>query len=70
MNNEDLGQKIIPDVKPLDTKAKITREELMETVEEMIKRSNDMPRDAMIMPLNHYDLHSLLLLLLSILRLH
>lgn len=75
MNKEDFGQKIIPDVKPLDThtmikkKELINRVELIETIEEMIKRSDDMPRDAMIMPLNHYDLHSLLLLLLSILRL-
>jgi hypothetical protein len=73
-SKEDFGQKIIPDVKPLDTiikkKELINRVELIETIEEMIKRSDDMPRDAMIMPLNHYDLHSLLLLLLSILRLH
>src|ERR1700676_3443907 len=53
------------DVKPLD---KPTRDEMLKMLEEMVKSIEALPQAAMATPVNQYDLQSLLLLLLSILR--
>ena len=47
---------------------KPTRKELLDLLHDMITRIEELPQQAMITPINHYDFLSALLLLLSILR--
>ncbi len=47
---------------------KPTREDLVNVLDEMIKRIEDMPPNAMVVSINHYDFVSLLMLLSSIFR--
>jgi hypothetical protein len=47
---------------------KITRKELLEMLDEIIKRFEDLPQHAMITPITHSDFCSLLLLLSAIFR--
>ncbi|HUX79861.1 MAG TPA: hypothetical protein VMW10_08990 [Alphaproteobacteria bacterium] len=73
---DDQGNEIIPQikekdaVKPLDveTTSKPTKKELLNMLDEMIKNIENLPQDAMLAPINHYDYCSSLLLLSSILR--
>lgn len=49
--------------------SKLTKQEILDMVEEMIKNVDNLPRYAMSAPITHIDYHSLLLLLSAILRL-
>lgn len=57
MNNEIVLEEI-----------KLTKKDRIKMLEEMIKSYENLPQNAMITPVNHYDFVSGLLLLLSILR--
>lgn len=52
----------------MSEKKKITKEEIENSIEEMLTGLANMRVDAMSLPLTHYDYQSLLILLLSILR--
>jgi hypothetical protein len=62
---DDEGNVITPQVlnKPIPSKL-----ELLDALDEMIKRIEDMPQQAMVVSINHYDFVSLLILLSSIFR--
>ena len=62
---DDEGNTIVPQVqdKPLPT-----RQDFLDALDEMITRIEDMPQQAMIVSINHYDFVSLLILLSSIFR--
>jgi len=47
---------------------KPTKEEMLQMLDEMIKNIEGLPLNAMIMPVNHYDWCSLLILLSGVLR--
>ena len=51
-----------------EDKNKISRETLLEVLEEMIKNIEGLPPHAMILPINHYDFCSLLTWLSLFLR--
>lgn len=55
--NDELVKAEEPIVKP-------TKKELLRTLEEMVKTFNDLPQEAMMAPINHYDFSSLLSVLL------
>jgi hypothetical protein len=63
---DDEGNVIVPAVQEA---AKPTREDFLDALDEMIRRIEDMPQNAMIVAINHYDFASLLVLLSSIFRL-
>lgn len=72
---DDEGNEIIPKeaILPKDTIAespdyKPTKKEMLEMLEEMRKRIESLPPDAMLAPITHADFCSLLMLLSSILR--
>jgi len=52
------------DVKTEEPKAKPTKKELLKTLEEMVKTFNELPQEAMMAPITHYDFSSLLSVLL------
>lgn len=56
-----------PDVKPLYNE-KPTKEEMVEMLDKMIKSIEDLPQQAMTLPVNQYDLLSFMLLISSILK--
>lgn len=62
---DDEGNVITPQV--VDKPA-ICKADLLDALDEMIKRIEDMPQQAMIVSINHYDYVSLLILLSSIFR--
>ena len=62
---DDEGNVIVPVVKE---KAPVTKDDLLNALDEMIKRIEEMPSQAMIVAINHYDFVSLLILLSSIFR--
>ncbi len=62
---DDEGNTIVPQVQD---KPSITKDDLLGALDEMIKRIEDMPQQAMIVSINHYDFVSLLILLSSIFR--
>ncbi len=70
---DENGNEVIPkikekeEVKPLYTE-KPDKKVLIEMLDEMIKRIEDLPERAMSSPINHYDFNSLLLLLSSIFK--
>ena len=45
-----------------------TRDDLINVLDEMIKRIEDMPQNAMVVSINHYDFVSLLMLLSSLFK--
>jgi hypothetical protein len=55
-------------VKEYNEKNKIGREELLESLDHMIKNIDQLPDHAKVLPINHYDFGSLLMLLSAILR--
>lgn len=70
---DDLGNeiqvKINDDVKPLDIPThKPSKAELLDLLDNMITRIEELPTNAMNMPITHYDFCSSLILLSSILR--
>ena len=62
---DDEGNVITPTVQDAP---KVTRNDLLEALDEMIKRIEAMPPNAMIVSINHYDFCSLLVLLSSIFK--
>lgn len=62
---DDEGNIIVPTIKE---PARLTREDFLQALDEMIKRIEEMPPNAMIVAINHYDFVSLLVLLSSIFR--
>ncbi len=63
---DDEGNIITPTVQE---SPKITRKDLLDAMDEMIKKIESMPPNAMVVSINHYDFCSLLVLLSSIFRL-
>jgi hypothetical protein len=47
---------------------KLTKADVLQTISEMRKNIEDLPPHAMVMPLTHYDLLSLLILLSGVLK--
>lgn len=62
---DDEGHVITPQIQE---KAPITRDDMLSALDEMIKRIEEMPANAMVVSINHYDFVSLLILLSSIFR--
>ena len=62
LSNQNTG-----DVKPLYIE-KPTKEEMVEMLDKMIKSIEDLPQQAMTLPVNQYDLLSFMLLISSILK--
>lgn len=62
---DDEGNVIVPTV---TDKPALTKVDLLDALDDMIKRIEDMPQQAMIVSINHYDFVSLLILLSSIFR--
>jgi predicted HAD superfamily phosphohydrolase len=63
---DDNGNEIVPEIKSAKP---VTRQEMLERLDEFIKRIEEMPRHAMMTSINHYDYLSLLIWLSSFLRL-
>ena len=74
MRIDDNGNEILvsvkekEDVKPLDIGSKPTKEELLKMLEELIKSYEKLPQKAMMTPVLHADVVSLMILLLEIMR--
>lgn len=62
---DDEGNVFVPKI---EEKKRPTKEDFLDALEEMIKRIEDMPQQAMVVAINHYDFVSLLILLSSIFR--
>lgn len=62
---DDNGNVVIPKV--IDRKPP-TREELLSELQHLVDRIEAMPREAMIVSINHYDYASLLILLIALFR--
>lgn len=62
---DDEGNVITPTITDAP---KLTRKDLLDALDEMIKRIEAMPSNAMVVSINHYDFCSLLVLLSSIFR--
>lgn len=52
----------------MEEQQKISKKDLLEMLENMIKIYDGLPPGAMLAPISHYDYHSLLLLLLALFR--
>lgn len=63
---DDEGNVIVPTIQE---QPKVTYDELLNALDEMINKIEAMPPHAMIVSINHYDFVSLLLLLSSLFRL-
>lgn len=63
MNEEESNKNVTDENAP-----KLTRQELIEIVQHHIERIQQMPVDMMLMPVNHADLVSVLLLVSASLR--
>ncbi len=62
---DDENNVIVPNIKEA---APVTKEDLLLALDDMIHRIEEMPKQAMIISINHYDFVSLLILLSSIFR--
>lgn len=62
---DDEGNTIVPLIKEAQP---TNREDFVNALEEMLKKIEEMPQQAMVVAINHYDFASLLILLLSIFR--
>ncbi len=71
---DDLGNEIIVEVKNIEkeedsyTPSRPNKKELINMLDEMIKKIEDLPPLAMSTPINHYDMASFMLLISSILQ--
>jgi hypothetical protein len=66
---DEEGNSIIPDVKPLYmADAKPTRDEMVDMLDMMIKKIEEIPHNAMTTPITHFDYYSLLCLLSSLFK--
>jgi len=64
---DDEGNEIIVTIKEMEKNVP-DKKELIEMLDEMIKSYENLPTNAMLTPVNHYDLVSALLLMSSILK--
>jgi hypothetical protein len=62
---DDEGNVIVPKIQ--DT-PKATREDFLNALDEMIRKIEEMPANAMVISINHYDFVSMLILFSSIFR--
>jgi len=62
---DDEGNVIVPQIKD---KPEITHTDLINELDNLIKRIEEMPQQAMVVSINHYDFVSLLILLSSLFR--
>lgn|SRR6185503_7547941 len=62
---DDEGNVIVPSI---TDKPPLCKADLLDSLEEMIKRIEEMPQQAMVVAINHYDFISLLILLSSIFK--
>ena len=62
---DDEGNIIVPKI---EESKKATKEDFLNALDEMIRRIEEMPPQAMVVSINHYDFVSLLILLASIFR--
>lgn len=62
---DDEGNIVIPTIKEAP---RLTKSDLLDALDEMIKKIEEMPQNAMVVSINHYDFVSLLILLSSIFR--
>lgn len=62
---DDEGNIIVPTI---TDKSPVCKADLLNALDEMIKRIEEMPQQAMIVAINHYDFAALLMLLSSIFR--
>lgn len=62
---DDVGNIIIPVIKETP---KVTKADFLYALDDMIKRIEDMPPNAMVVAINHYDFVSVLILLSNIFR--
>lgn len=53
---------------PEETPDKLSKKEQLDMLEAMIKNIENLPQNAMSLPINHYDFYSFMLVVLSILR--
>lgn len=75
---DDEGNEIIPtikdsNVKPLDNEIveeapKLTKTDLVKILQDMIKNIEDLPPEAMTVPVNQYDLMGLMMILVAIFK--
>lgn len=66
---DDADNIIIPVVKEkIETKKNLKREELLETLDHMVKTYEQLPSSALSAPLTHYDALSILTLISALLR--
>lgn len=63
---DDEGNVIVPTIQ--DNSPKVTYNDLLDALDEMVKRIEAMPPNAMVVAINHYDFVSLLMLLSSLFR--
>jgi hypothetical protein len=64
---DDNGHEIIPTIQE-SKPSRVTKIELLNALDEMIKRIEDMPQNALVVAINHYDYLSILTLLSCIFR--
>lgn len=62
---DDEGNVIVPTITDVNP---ICKADLLDALDDLIKRIEEMPQQAMIVSINHYDFVSLLILLSSIFR--
>ena len=62
---DDEGNIVVPTIQQAP---KVTKEDFLQALDEMIRRIEEMPQHAMVVSINHYDFVSLLVLLASIFR--
>lgn len=71
---DDMGNIIIPKIKtkeevnPIESSSKPTKKELLDILDCMVKNMEELPQNALVSSINHYDLLSVLILLSSIFR--
>lgn len=69
-NGNEIMVKVVdkPDEQSVKELGKPTRKEKIEMLEAMVANIENLPNNAMILPVNHYDLYSFMLLISSILK--
>ena len=66
---DDEGNEIVPTIQESPKPAPITKREMLEALDLLIKKIEEMPQNAMIISINHYDYLTLLVWLSSFCKL-
>ena len=61
------GEPEVEENRPSETPQKLTKRERLDILDQMIKNFENLPSNAMLLPINHYDFCSFMLLVRSIL---